>query len=80
MPAHALHFAGRTDATLTDLFEHWHGLPRLRGAAAALVADLAQMVEAGDHVLFLGYVRAIDYQADAVPLLHHQGKFGAIAR
>ena len=42
MHAHALHFAGRPDARLRDLFEDRHGLPVLRGAAAVLVTDVVQ--------------------------------------
>ena len=37
MRPHALHFAGRPDPGLRDLFEDRHGLPVLRGAAAVLV-------------------------------------------
>tara|TARA_B100000378_G_scaffold277153_1_gene276689 strand:- start:1634 stop:2146 length:513 start_codon:yes stop_codon:yes gene_type:complete len=80
MRAHALHFAGRPDGTLTDLFlEHCHGLPVLREAAAVIVADVVKQVEAGDHVLLLGHVRHLDRDPDAAPLLYHAGQFGSLA-
>ncbi|MCZ4291615.1 flavin reductase family protein [Hoeflea alexandrii] len=79
MRPHAMHFAGRPDDTLTNLFQDRHGLPTLRSAAALLVADVAREVEAGDHVLFLGQVRHLDYAPDARPLLYHRGQFGSLA-
>lgn len=78
MRAHALHFAGRPDAGLCDLFEDRNGLPVLRGAAAVLVTDVVQIVEAGDHVLLIGKVRHLDHEPAARPLLHHAGQFGGV--
>lgn len=75
----ALHFAGRPDETLPDPFLERHGLPVLRGAAALIVADVAQQVEAGDHVLLLGHVRHLDRDPAAAPLLYHAGRFGSLA-
>lgn len=79
MRPHALHFAGRPDESLTDLFREYHGLPVLRDAAALLVADVAQQVEAGDHMLLLGQVRHLSRDPAAAPLLHHAGRFGGLA-
>ena len=79
MQPHAMHFAGRTDETLTDLFEERHDLPILRDVAAVIVCDVAQEVEAGDHVLFLGQVRHLDRSPSAAPLLYHAGQFGSLA-
>lgn len=80
MRAHALHFAGRADETLTDLFvEHHHDLPVLRNAAAVIVADLVKQVEAGDHVLLIGHVRHLDRNPVAEPLVYHAGQFGSLA-
>lgn len=79
MRDHALHFAGRSNAALTDLFREQHGLPVLRGAGAILVADLVQQVETGDHVLLVGEVRYLDSDPAARPLLYHAGQFGGIA-
>lgn len=79
MRSHALHFAGQTDETLTDLFLERHGLPILRDAAAVIVADVAQQVDAGDHVLLLGRVRHLQRDPAAAPLLFHAGQFGSLA-
>ncbi|MCC9620471.1 flavin reductase family protein [Thalassospira sp. MA62] len=78
MRPHAMHFAGRTDETLTDLFDEHDDLPTLRDAAAVIVCDVVQEIEAGDHVLFLGHVRHLDRTPSAAPLLYHAGKFGIL--
>lgn len=79
MRLHAMHFAGRPDETLADIFLEHDGLPILRDAAAVIVADVVQQVEAGDHVLFLGHVRYLDRDPAAAPLLFHAGQFGSFA-
>ena len=79
MRAHALHFAGRSNAGLRDPFEDRHGLPVLRGATAVLVADVVQTVEVGDHVLLIGKVRHLEHRPMARPLLHHAGQFGGVS-
>lgn len=78
MRPHALHFAGRPDEALTDLFLERHGLPVLRDAAAVILADVVRQVEAGDHVLVLGHVRHLDHDRTAAPLLFHAGRFGGL--
>lgn len=79
MGAHALHFAGRTNEALTDLFEDACGLPMVRGAAAVFVTDLVQRVAAGDHILLIGQVRHLSQDPLARPLLWHGGQFGSLA-
>ncbi|AKH44348.1 flavin reductase (DIM6/NTAB) family NADH-FMN oxidoreductase RutF [Altererythrobacter atlanticus] len=79
MRAHALHFAGRPEAGLTDLFEERYGLPVLREAAAVIVTDLVQCVTAGDHVLLVGHVRHFRHDSFARPLLWYAGEFGSLA-
>lgn len=79
MRDHALHFAGRSDRILTNLFRELHGLPVLRGAGAIIVADLMQQFETGDHVLLVGHVRHLNSDPAARPLLYHAGQFGSIA-
>lgn len=79
MQSHALHFAGRPDESLENLFQEDHGLPVLRGAAAVLLADVVRQVEAGDHVLFIGHVRHLDHDPASAPLLYHAGQFGGLA-
>lgn len=78
MDRHALHFAGRPDAQLTNLFEERSGLPVLRGAVAVIVTDLVQQVEAGDHVLLIGHVRNLEFDRNGEPLLYHAGRFGSL--
>ncbi len=78
MRDHALHFAGRTNEGLTDLFRDQHGLPVLQDAGAVLVADLVQQVETGDHVLLIGHVRHLDSDPAAKPLVFHAGQFGGV--
>ncbi|WP_346893326.1 flavin reductase family protein [uncultured Roseibium sp.] len=78
MQPHALHFAGRTDDTLTNLFQERHGMPTLHGAAAILVADVVHQVEAGDHVLLLGHIRHLDHDPAAAPLVYHAGQFDSL--
>lgn len=79
MRPHALHFAGRPDETLTGLFLENQGLPVLQDAAAVIVADVVQEVEAGDHVVLLGHVRHLERDPAAAPLLYHAGQFGSLA-
>ena len=79
MQPQALHFAGRPDPALNDLFDEALGLPVLRGAAGLLVTDVVQQVETGDHVLFIGHVRHLQSDPEAAPLLHHAGRFGSLA-
>lgn len=79
MHLHALHFAGRPNDALADLFLDRHGLPILRNAAAVMLADVVQQVETGDHVMFLGHVRHLDQDPDAALLLFHAGQFGSLA-
>lgn len=74
-----LHFAGRPGATLNNLFQERQGLPVLPGAAALLVADVVRQIDAGDHVLFVGHVRDLERDPEAVPLLYHAGQFGNFA-
>lgn len=79
MGPHALHFAGRTQEALTDLFEEACGLPVVRGASAVFVTDLVQRVPAGDHVLLIGQIRHLSHDPLARPLLWHGGQFGSLA-
>lgn len=79
MRAHALHFAGRPDAALSDLFARHEELPVLRGAAAVIVTRVVQEVEVGDHVLVIGRVAHLEQSPTARPLLHHAGRFGGVS-
>lgn len=54
------------------------GLPVLDGALAWLACDLTELVEAGDHVIGLGAVRALG-AAPGDPLLWFRGRYGSLA-
>ena len=75
----AMHFAGRFDPDHADPFEELDGLPVVPGAASVFVCDVAQDVEAGDHVVFIGQVTRLERASGARPLLFHGGKFGGLA-
>jgi flavin reductase ActVB len=55
-----------------------HGLPRLSGALAFLACRVVHDIPAGDHILFVGQVDAIDV-ADDAPLLYYRGGYRALA-
>ena len=54
-----------------------HQLPILAGAAGVLQCRTYKTVEAGDHMILIGQVIAID-DYDKEPLLYHKRNFGAI--
>ncbi|AVO37490.1 flavin reductase family protein [Pukyongiella litopenaei] len=75
----AWHFAGRPDPALRNPFADLGGLPVIRGALAAYACDVVNAVEAGDHTIFIGAVRALETDPGARPLIFYKGRFGAIA-
>jgi flavin reductase (DIM6/NTAB) family NADH-FMN oxidoreductase RutF len=77
----AMTFARRgTDRfAATDWFDD-HGLPRLTDAASWMVCDLYRCVEAGDHLLLFGLVRAARSRNDLAPLGYAHRTFGTHAR
>lgn len=75
----AMHFAGRHDPALADIFVERDGLPVVQGASVVFLADVAQEVEAGDHTLFIGRVTRIERDPQAQPLLFCGGKFAKLA-
>lgn len=77
----AMTFAHRgTDRfAATDWFSD-HGLPRLAGAAGWMACDLHQTVEAGDHLLLFGLVKAASSRPDLPPLVYAHRTFGTHSR
>ncbi len=63
----------------TDWFDD-HGLPRLGDAPSWMVCDLHQTVEAGDHLLLFGLVRAASSRKDLAPLVYAHRTFGTHSR
>jgi len=51
------------------------GCPIIDGVAGHLDCLLHARHEAGDHVIFIGEVQALDMNPDALPLLFHGGKY-----
>lgn len=74
----AWHFAGRPDETIADPLRDLDGLPVVRGACAVFTTHVAEAVEAGDHVIFLGRVSALEREESRAPLLFHKGRFAEL--
>ena len=70
----ARHFAARGGAA-NIRFERLWGRPLLAGAIAQLDCDVVQAIPAGDHILFIGRVRA-HTRVPGAPLIYHRGAFG----
>ena len=56
------------------------GLPRLADAAGWMVCDLDRCIEAGDHLLLFGLVRAASSLVDLPPLGYAHRTFGTHSR
>ena len=56
------------------------GSPLLEGAAAHLDCRLAETHEAGDHLIFIGEVLALEVEPEKEPLLFHGGKYALLKR
>jgi flavin reductase (DIM6/NTAB) family NADH-FMN oxidoreductase RutF len=63
----------------TDWFAD-NGLPRLTGASGWMACDLDRTVEAGDHLLLIGLVRAASSRGDLAPLVYTHRTFGTHSR
>ncbi len=51
------------------------GTPLIEGALAWLDCEVAEMVDAGDHTIFLGRVMDGAVESDAAPLLYFRGAY-----
>ncbi|PNY81590.1 flavin reductase family protein [Deinococcus koreensis] len=68
------HFAGKPDpGQLVPWFDH-EGLPLIGGSVAQLVCRKHQVIPAGDHTLYLGFVEYSRYTDDD-PLLYFRGQY-----
>ena len=74
---HSDHFAGRPSA-LSVALQEVAGVPTVRGALAQLVCRTEQIVEAGDHTLFVGLVEHLSYR-EGKPLLYFAGRYAHLA-
>lgn len=68
------HFAGKPDPVrVVPWFDH-EGLPLIGGSVAQLVCRKHQIIPAGDHTLYLGFVEYSRYTDDD-PLLYFRGQY-----
>jgi flavin reductase (DIM6/NTAB) family NADH-FMN oxidoreductase RutF len=74
----AMHFAGRPKDDIGDPLRDLDGLPVARQASAVFATHVDQAVDAGDHVIFIGHVSALETDAEAQPLTFHKGRFGKL--
>lgn len=74
----AMHFAGRHNPELAELFEHKESHPVVPGASAVFMTEVEREVEVGDHSLFIGRVTHIHHDPASRPLVFHGGKFSAL--
>lgn len=71
----AIRFATKVHDRFADIDWHDDGAPRIAGAHAWVLADVASTIPAGDHVLVLGDVVAAE-QGPHAPLTYWQRTFG----
>ena len=71
---------GRDAFRGVDHHEAITGSPLLDGAAANMDCRLADTHEAGDHLIFIGEVLALEVEAETQPLLFHGGSYGLLKR
>lgn len=62
-----------------DHHEAVTGSPLLDGAAAQMDCRVAATHEAGDHLVFIGEVVALEVQTDAKPLVFHGGGYAQLS-
>lgn len=74
----AMHFAGKPQEDIDTPLRDLDGLPVARQASAVFATDVDQTVDAGDHVIFIGHVSALDTDTNAPPLTFHKGQFGSL--
>lgn len=74
----AMHFAGRPRDDIGDPLRDLDGLPVVRTASAVFAANVDQTVDAGDHVIIVGRVSALETDPDRRPLTFHKGCFGRL--
>lgn len=70
-------FAGRVAPPVKDPFVEFDGFPVLEGALGHLVCASCDVVDAGDHSLFLGEVEALA-SFDGCPLLYFEGRYAHV--
>jgi flavin reductase (DIM6/NTAB) family NADH-FMN oxidoreductase RutF len=62
-------------------FEYVDGVPTVEGSLTAVICDVAQLYDGGDHIIVLGNVRAIhNDESDREPLLFFRGHYSNFSR
>lgn len=76
---HSRHFGGQSNDACAPRFSFHDGIPVLEGALASIAAAVEHIYECGDHSLFLGRVRHLDFN-EGDPLVYFTGAYRALAR
>ncbi len=71
---------GADDASDLSLGEMVTGSPILPGCLAVLDCTTEQRHDAGDHLIVVGRVQALETRADGEPLLYFRSRYGALTR
>ncbi|NIJ09905.1 flavin reductase (DIM6/NTAB) family NADH-FMN oxidoreductase RutF [Saccharomonospora amisosensis] len=74
---HSRHFAGNPVPGLQPEFDLVDGSAFLRGSMAQIGCDVVDTHDAGDHLLYVGHVKHLDY-SDATPLVFFTGDYRAL--
>ncbi|WP_261664644.1 flavin reductase family protein [Deinococcus sp. Marseille-Q6407] len=72
------HFAGRPGPEEAVPWREQAGFPVLGGTVASVVCRKQQVLDGGDHTLFLGLITSTEY-ADREPLLYFGSRYGTLA-
>lgn len=71
------HFAGRGGQPGPEPFEDFDGLPVVRGALAHLACSHHDVLDAGDHTIFLGEVESLR-ACEGEPLAYFEGRYASL--
>lgn len=55
-----------------------HGVPLLQGCLARLECSLHELVEGGDHLIFIGRVENLDHSTGGHPLVYFRGAYAGL--
>lgn len=56
-----------------------HRVPLIHGCLARLECSLHELIEGGDHLIFVGRVEGLDYQTGGQPLLYFRGAYANLS-
>jgi len=73
----SIQFASRQDDKWNniDFTTNEFGVPVMSNCLARLECGLHEMIEGGDHVIFVGKVHALEHQTGGQPLLYFRGAY-----